>query len=105
MRRSGAQLAVVPEHKLFLYLSDGEVQYTHLEHFTAPDSLPRCRGASCFALDWQKLRGVSSFSRELRVCVASRRKLFLYRYTKNTFVLMKVCWGAGHGAWLIPVAV
>ena len=86
------QLAVVPEHNIFLGLSDGVVFYADLEHFHLLGHLSRSKGASYFAVDWQKLRAHDvEFRSELRICVGTRNKLQLYNYRRSVFV-WKVRW-------------
>ena len=51
------QLAVVPEYNVFLGLTDGEVFFADLETFSIRGHLSRSKGATYFAVDWQKLRG------------------------------------------------
>jgi len=53
------QLAVVPEYNIFLGLSDGEVFFADLEVFQIRGSVSRTKGVTYFAVDWQKLRGIS----------------------------------------------
>ena len=84
------QLAVVPECNIFLGLSDGEVFYADLETFTILGSLPKSRGATYFAVDWQKLRGRVGFGRELRVGVSTKKRLQLYEWKRNMFNITKV---------------
>ena len=84
------QLAVIPEHSIFLGLSDGEVFYADLDSFSIINRLTRSKGASYFAVDWQKLRAHGGFRRELRIAVATKKKLQLYEYKRSTFVLTKV---------------
>lgn len=84
------QLAVVPECNIFLGLSDGEVFFADLETFTILGHLPKSRGATYFAVDWQKLRGRVGFGRELRVGVATKKRLQLYEWKRNGFIITKV---------------
>ena len=85
------QLAVVPEYNIFLGLSDNEVFYADLEHFAILGHLQKSKGATYFAVDWQKLRGRIGYSKELRVCVSTRKKLQLYEWKRgHIFVPMKV---------------
>ena len=95
-----SQLAVVPEHNIFLGLSDGEVFYADLESFMILGHLSRSRGASYFAVDWQKLRahGVG-YGRGLRICIATRKKLIVYEYRRSVFVAAKVSTSGGFGLW------
>ena len=88
---SFSQLAVVPEYNIFLGLADGEIFYADLEHFHILGHLSRSKGASYFAVDWQKLRahGVG-YGKGLRVCVATKRRLQLYSYQRGIFVAGKV---------------
>ena len=81
------QLAVVPEHNIFLGLSDGVVFYAHLERLNVLGYLSQSKGASYFAVDWQKLRAHDvGCGSKLRICVGARKKLQLYSYEKSTFV-------------------
>ena len=81
------QLTVVPEHNIFLGLSDGVVFYAHLEYFIILGYLSQSKGASYFAVDWQKLRAYDvGCESKLRICVGTRKKLQLYNYEKRTFV-------------------
>ena len=84
------QLAVVPECNIFLGLSDSEVFFADLETFTILGHLPKCRGATYFAVDWQKLRGRVGFGRELRVGVSTKKRLQLYEWKRNGFNITKV---------------
>ena len=84
------QLAVIPEYNIFLGLSDSEVLFADLETFVILGHLPKSRGATYFAVDWQKLRGRVGFGRELRVGVATKKKLQLYEYKRNSFIITKV---------------
>ncbi len=79
------QLAVVPECSIFIGLADNEIFFADLEVFMIIGHLPRSRGASSFAVDWQKLRGQVGFNRDLRICLAIKKKLLLYRWEKNRF--------------------
>ena len=85
------QLAVVPEYNIFLGLADGEIFYADLEHFHILGHLSRSKGASYFAVDWQKLRahGVG-YGKGLRICVATKRRLQLYDFQRGVFVVGKV---------------
>ena len=85
------QLAVVPEYNIFLGLADGEIFYADLEHFNILGHLSRSKGASYFAVDWQKLRahGVG-YGKGLRICVATKRRLQLYDFQRGVFVAGKV---------------
>lgn len=81
------QLAVVPEHNIFLGLSDGVVFYAHLEHFNILGYLSQSKGASYFAVDWQKLRAHDVGCRsKLRICVGTWKKLQFYNYEESKFV-------------------
>ena len=95
------QLAVLPECNIFLGLSDSEVFYADLEAFTILGHLPKSRGATYFAVDWQKLRGRVGFGRELRVGVSTKKRLQLYEWKRNRFDITKVAtW-----LWLCLVAI
>ena len=85
------QLAVVPEYNIFLGLADGEIFYADLEHFHLLGHLSRSKGASYFAVDWQKLRahGVG-YGKGLRICVATKKRLQLYDFQRGVFVAGKV---------------
>ena len=85
------QLAVVPECTIFLALSDNEVFFADLESFVILGHLPKSRGATYFAVDWQKLRGRVGLGQELRVGVAAKKRLQLYEWKKSNFVNTKVC--------------
>ena len=87
---SSMQLAVIPECNIFLGLSDSEVFFADLETFTILGHLPKCRGATYFAVDWQKLRGRVGFGRELRVGVSTKKRLQLYEWKRNSFITTKV---------------
>ncbi|MCG8626332.1 MAG: hypothetical protein MJE68_30580, partial [Proteobacteria bacterium] len=87
---SSLQLAVIPECNIFLGLSDGEVFFADLETFTILGHLPKSRGATYFAVDWQKLRGRVGFGRELRVGVATKKRLQLYEWKRTCFIITKV---------------
>lgn len=85
------QLAVIPENDIFLGLADNEIFYADLSHFAILGHVVRSRGASFFAVDWQKLRPEKAgYGRHLRLCVATRRKLQLYEWRKSTFCPIKV---------------
>jgi len=79
-----------------LGLSDGEVFYADLESFMILGHLTRGKGASYFAVDWQKLRahGVG-YGRGLRICVATRKKLVVYEYRRSVFIAAKVSTSEG----------
>lgn len=81
----------MPEYNVFLGLADGEIFYADLEHFHLLGHLSRSKGASYFAVDWQKLRahGVG-YGKGLRICVATKRRLQLYNYQRGVFVAGKV---------------
>ena len=64
--------------------------FAELDMYVILGHVPKCRGATYFAVDWQKLRARVGISRELRVCVATKRKLQLYEWRRNTFVSFKV---------------
>ena len=83
-------MAVVPECNIFLGLSDSEVFFADLETFTILGHLPKSRGATYFAVDWQKLRGRVGFGRELRVGVSTKKRLQLYEWKRNCFNITKV---------------
>ena len=87
---SSMQLAVIPEYNIFLGLSDSDVFFADLETFTILGHLPKCRGATYFAVDWQKLRGRVGFGRELRVGVSTKKRLQLYEWKRNSFITTKV---------------
>jgi hypothetical protein len=61
----------------------------------------RSRGASYFSVDWQKLRGQLGFGRELRLCVATKKRLQLYEWKKSTFCQIKVSGWVGVAVGLI----
>ena len=85
------QLAVITEHKLLLGLADGgEVFYADLERFSILGYLQRSRGATCFSVDWHRLRSHVGVGRELRVCVSVKKRLHIYNFRKGTFELVKV---------------
>ena len=84
------QLVAVPEHSIFLGLSDGEVFFGDIETFTILGHISKSRGALHFAVDWQHIRPRAGFGRELRIAIATRRKLQLYEWKRNTFVVIKV---------------
>ena len=83
-------MAVVPEYNIFLGLSDNEVFFADLESFAILGHLVKSRGATYFAVDWQKLRGRVGFGRELRIGVATKKKLQLYEWKRNNFIITKV---------------
>lgn len=64
--------------------------FADLERFSIIGYLQKSRGASCFAVDWQKLRGDIGYGRELRVCVAVKKKLQIYQFRRENFELVKV---------------
>ena len=64
--------------------------FADLERFVINGYLQRSRGASCFAVDWQKLRGDIGCKRELRVCVSVKKRLQIYQFKNETFELVKV---------------
>ena len=78
---------MVPECGIFLGLADNEVFYADLDQFMIIGHLPRSRGASSFAVDWQKLRGQVGFNRDLRLCLAVKKKLLLYHWEKNKLAI------------------
>ena len=71
--------------------------YADLESFMILGHLTRSRGASYFAVDWQKLRahGVG-YGRGLRICVATRKKLIVYEYRRSVFIAAKVSTSEGY---------
>ena len=96
---------MIPEYSIFLGLADNEVFYADLEVFMIMGHLPRSRGASGFAVDWLKLRGQVGFiNRDLRLCLAFKKKITVYKLEKNKFIIKvrpretseSVCkWSAG----------
>ena len=85
------QLAVIPEYGMFLGLAENEIFYADLDYFHIQGHVTRSRGAAHFAVDWQRLRGQLGVGRELRLCVATKKKLQLYEWRKTNFYSMKVC--------------
>lgn len=78
------QLAVIPEHHIFLALaSDGELYSADLAQFAHKPALPRTRNVSCFAVDWHKLK---SYQPELRICVATKKKILVFSYRNQNFI-------------------
>ena len=54
------------------------------------ERLPRSKGVTCFAVDWQTLRsgGKGGY---LRICVAAKKKLLFYALKDRSFVTLQVC--------------
>lgn len=84
------QLAVIPDHKIFLGLSDGEVLYADLVTFQITGRISWSQGATYFAVDWQKLRAHNGLGKQLRLCVATKKKLQLYEFKEGMFLTMRV---------------
>lgn len=82
------QLAVIPEHRLIIALSDGEVFCADLDSYSMKKAIGKTKGVSCFAVDWQTLR-VQCERQELRICVASKKKLSFFEYKKGDFIPYK----------------
>ena len=72
---------MIPEYHIFLGLADNEVFYADLDMFMIMGHLPRSRGASGFAVDWLTLR------KDLRLSVASKKKIVVFKWEKNTFTI------------------
>ena len=71
--------------------------FADLERFSIQSYLQKSRGATCFAVDWQKLRGHVGYGRELRVCVSVKKRLHIYQYKKGLFEMVKVREGRREG--------
>ena len=71
--------------------------FADLERFSIQSYLQKSRGATCFAVDWQKLRGHVGYGRELRVCVSVKKRLHIYQYKKGLFEIVKVREGGREG--------
>ena len=71
-------------------LTDGEILVVNLEYFQVMERLPRTKGVTCFAIDWQTLRsgGQGAY---LRICVAAKKKLLFYALKDRSFVYLQVC--------------
>ncbi len=95
---------MVQECGIFLGLADNEVFYADLENFHILGHVLRSRGASLFSVDWQRLHGQLGVGKELRLAVATKKKLQLYEWKKTSFVSIKVrdmalLGGVQKGAW------
>ena len=71
--------------------------FADLERFSIQSYLQKSRGPTCFAVDWQKLRGHVGYGRELRVCVSVKKRLHIYQYKKGLFEMVKVREGGRKG--------
>ena len=77
---------MVPELRLFIGLSDGELFCADLDSCSKKKPIGRATGASFFAVDWQTIK-----AQELRICVVMKKKLNLYEYNGEEFIPYKVC--------------
>ena len=54
------------------------------------ERLPKSKGVTCFAVDWQTLcsgeRGA-----HLRICIAAKKKLLFFVLKDRSFVTLQVC--------------
>ena len=62
----------------------------NLEYFQVMERLPRSKGVTCFAVDWQTLRsgGKGAY---LRICVAAKKKLLFFVLKDRSFITLQVC--------------
>lgn len=86
---------MVPEHKLFIALSDGELFYADLDSYTKKP-IGGMMGASFFAVDWQGVK-MQCEMQELRICVITRKNMIFYEYKRGEFVPCRVCRGGDRG--------
>ena len=84
---------MVPEHRLFIALSDGELFCADLDTYSTKKPIGRAKGASFFAVDWQTIK-VQCERQELRICVVTKKKLNFYEYKRGEFLPYKVCKGS-----------
>ena len=71
-------------------LIDGEVLVVGLEYFQVIERLPRSKGVTCFAVDWQTLRS-GGRGAYLRICIAAKKKLLFFVLKDRSFVTLQVC--------------
>ena len=71
-------------------LIDGEVLVVDLEYFQVIERLPRSKGVTCFAVDWQTLRS-GGRGAYLRICIAAKKKLLFFVLKDRSFVTLQVC--------------
>lgn len=81
------QLAVVPEYHILISLSDSVVSVHDLTVFAQITCLTKSRGATLFAVDLQQKQQLigGDVQYSLRMCVAVKRKLQLYRWKNRDF--------------------
>jgi hypothetical protein len=79
-------IAIVEDHGLFFGLtSDSELCCGSLIDYQLTSTiLPRIRYCTCFAIDWHRLKAKE---RMLRICLAARKKLYVYNYNGDRFSL------------------
>ena len=75
---------------LLWVLIDGEVLVVGLEYFQVIERLPRSKGVTCFAVDWQTLRS-GGRGAYLRICIAAKKKLLFFVLKDRSFVTLQVC--------------
>ncbi len=81
---------MIPEYGLFLGLSGNKIFYADLNTFQVLGYLESSKAATCFAVNWQKLRCQEESERELQLCVAAKKKLQFYEWKKSNFCPIKV---------------
>ena len=77
-------------YDLLCMLIDGEVLVVSLEYFQVMERLPRSKGVTCFAVDWQTLRS-GGRGAYLRICIAAKKKLLFFVLKDQSFVTLQVC--------------
>ena len=94
---------------IIISLADGELYSADLAQFAHKPALPRTRNVSCFAVDWHKLKSnetinstyylahkfnnvlvyktcFSGYQPELRICVATKKKILVFSYRNQNFI-------------------